>query len=164
MATSGARPSTAAVGTVLIAYDGSENADHAIDVAASILGGGVAEVVHAWEPVSSAAARSAIYAIAYDDTGAMLERERQQAAAVAEAGVLRARAAGFTATGEARSGSGPLWQTIVERAEELRPRLVVMGTRGLTGVRSALAGSVSHHVTSHSDVPVLTVPLRRPER
>ncbi|MEV4418912.1 universal stress protein [Patulibacter sp. NPDC049589] len=159
MATPDPRPSSPLDGIVLIAYDGSANADHAIDAAAQLLGGGKAEVVHAWEPVSSAAARSAIYAIAYDDSGVMLERERQQAAAVADAGVARARAAGFEATGGALSGSGPLWQTIVERAEALHPRLIVMGTRGLTGVRSALAGSVSHHVASHSDVPVLTVPL-----
>lgn len=152
-------PESTLAGPVLIAYDGSANADHAIDVAAALLGGGTAEIVHAWEPVSSAAARSAIYAIAYDDTGVMLEREREAAGATARAGVDRANAAGFEATGSALSGSGPLWQTIVERAEELHPRLIVMGTRGLTGVRSALAGSVSHHVTSHADVPVLTVPL-----
>jgi nucleotide-binding universal stress UspA family protein len=146
-------------GVVLIAYDGSANADHAIDVAGALLGGGPAEIVHAWEPVSSAAARSAVYAIAYDDSGALVERERELAGEVADAGVARAIAAGFDATGAARSGSGPLWQTIVERAEELRPRLIVMGTRGLTGVRSALVGSVSHHVASHAAVPVLTVPL-----
>ncbi|CAB4911967.1 unannotated protein [freshwater metagenome] len=151
-------PSTAD-GVVLIAYDGSANADHAIDVAGALLGGGTAEIVHAWEPVSSAAARSAVYAIAYDESGALLERERELAQETADAGVARARAAGFEATGAARSGSGPLWQTVVERAEELHPRLIVMGTRGLTGIRSALAGSVSRHVTSHAEVPVLTVPL-----
>jgi nucleotide-binding universal stress UspA family protein len=151
--------STPTSGPVLIAYDGSDNADHAIDVAGALLGGGPAEIVHAWEPVSSAAARSAVYAIAYDDSGVMLERERALAEEIAQRGVARAAAAGFDATGGARSGSGPLWQTIVERAEELRPRIVVMGTRGLTGVRSALVGSVSHHVASHSQVPVLTVPL-----
>lgn len=144
---------------VLIAYDGSANADHAIDVAGALLGGGTAEVVHAWEPVSSAAARSAVYAIAYDAGASMLERERAMAEEVAAAGVARARAAGFTATGHAVSGSGPLWQTIVGRAEDVVPRLIVMGTRGLTGVRSALLGSVSHHVTSHAHVPVLTVPV-----
>ncbi len=58
------------------------------------------------------------------------------------------------------SGSGPLWQTIVDHAAQTEPRLIVMGTRGLTGIRSALAGSVSHNVTSHASQPVLTVPLR----
>lgn len=150
---------TAASDLVLIGYDGSAGADHAIDVAGALLSGGRAEIVHAWEPVSSAAARSAVYAVAYDTSGAMVERERELADAVAARGVARAQAAGFDATGGAHSGAGPLWQTIVARAEEVSPRLIVMGTRGLTGVRSALLGSVSHHVTSHAHVPVLTVPL-----
>lgn len=146
---------------ILIAYDGSANADHAIDAAAQLLGAGAAEIIHAWEPVSSIAVRSAVYAMAYDEDGAMLERERELAEEVATKGIERARRAGFTATGGAASGGGPLWQTIIERAEELQPRLIVMGTRGLTGLRSALVGSVSHHVASHAEVPVLTVPLGR---
>jgi nucleotide-binding universal stress UspA family protein len=150
-------------GPILIGYDGSANADYAIDVAAQLFGGGVAEVLHAWEPVSSAGIRSSVYAIAYDDSGDMLAREQALAEEVADRGVARATAAGFTATGGARSGSGPLWQTVVERAEELHPRLIVLGTRGLTGIRSALSGSVSHMVASHADVPVLTIPLARDE-
>jgi nucleotide-binding universal stress UspA family protein len=149
---------------ILIAYDGSENADHAIEVAAALLGGGRAEVLHAWEPVSSAAARSAVYAIGYDDSPELLEEETGRAEAVARRGVERARSAGFEAAGGARSGSGPIWATIVDRAVELRPGVIVMGTRGLTGLRSALAGSVSHAVSSHSAFPVLTVPLPGPSR
>jgi nucleotide-binding universal stress UspA family protein len=145
---------------VLIAYDGSENADRAIAVAGELLGGGPAEIVHAYEPVSSAAARSAVYALALDTTGAIAEREREQAGEVAARGVERAKAAGFDATGEARGGAGPLWATIVDRAAEVDPRVIVMGTRGLTGLRSALSGSVSHGVASHATQPVLTIPLR----
>jgi nucleotide-binding universal stress UspA family protein len=144
---------------VLIAYDGSENADRAIAVAGELLGGGPAEVVHAYEPVTSAAARSAIYAAAFDATGAIAEREREQAGEVAARGVELAKAAGFDATGDARGGAGPLWATIVDRAAELDPRVIVMGTRGLTGLRSALSGSVSHGVASHATQPVLTIPL-----
>jgi len=149
---------------VLIAYDGSENADHAIEVAAALFGGGRAEIVHAWEPVSSAAARSAVYAIGYDDSPELLEEETGRAEAVAARGIERARAAGFDAAGGALSGSGPVWATIVRRADELRPGVVIMGTRGLTGLRSALAGSVSHAVSSHSAFPVLTVPLPESSR
>jgi nucleotide-binding universal stress UspA family protein len=36
-----------------------------------------------------------------------------------------------------------------------------MGTRGLSGVRSTIAGSVSHHVTQHVHVPILIVPPDR---
>lgn len=151
--------------TILIAYDGSDNAAHAIATAGELWGDQesppAAEVVHAWEPIVVAAARSAIYAVAFDDTAAMVERERKAAAEVTAKGVELATAAGFEARGHSRSGSGPLWATIVDAIEELEPTVVVMGTRGLTGLRSALSGSVSHLVTSHSKVPVLTVPLER---
>ncbi len=147
------------VESILIAYDGSENADHAIAVAGELFPGARAEIIHAWEPISSAAARPAVYAMAYDDSGAMLARERGLAAEVAAKGVGLAKAAGLDATGEERSGSGPLWATIVDRIDELQPTVIVMGTRGLTGLRSALVGSVSRLVASHSTRPVLTVPL-----
>lgn len=146
---------------VLIAYDGSANADHAIDVAGELLGGGPAEVIHAWEPVASAAARMAIYALAYDASNETVDRERELAQETAQRGIARATAAGFVATGSAVAGDGALWATIVDRADELQPRVIVMGTRGLTGVRSAVSGSVSHSVASHAGQPVLTVPLQR---
>jgi nucleotide-binding universal stress UspA family protein len=34
----------------------------------------------------------------------------------------------------------------------------VLGTRGLTGVKSLLLGSVSHAVLQHADRPVIIVP------
>jgi nucleotide-binding universal stress UspA family protein len=148
-----------AITPILIAYDGSANADHAIDVAAELFGGGPAEIVHAWEPVASAAARFAVYALAYDSSNESVARERELAAQTAQRGVDRAKAAGFDATGAAYSGDGALWSTIVDRADALQPRVIVMGTRGLTGIRSTLAGSVSHQVASHAGQPVLTVPL-----
>jgi nucleotide-binding universal stress UspA family protein len=151
----------AADGPVLIAFDGSENARHAIAVAGQILGSRKAEVIHAWEPVSSASVRSAVYALPYNDAPELLEEERRLAEEVATEGLRLAREAGFDATGAAVSGSGPLWATIVDRADQLQPALIVMGTRGLSGLRSALAGSVSHSVTSHTRFPVLSVPLAK---
>lgn len=150
---------------ILIAYDGSDNAAHAIAVAGEFFAGDdgrvAADVVHAWEPIASAAARSSIYAVPYDDPTTLVERERRQAQTVADRGVELATAAGFDARGYSRSSNGPLWASIVDAIDELEPQLVVVGTRGLTGLRSALSGSVSHHVTSHSPVPVFTVPLER---
>jgi nucleotide-binding universal stress UspA family protein len=71
---------------IVIAYHGSENARHAIEVAARELDTRRADVLHVWEPLASA------------------------------------------------------------------------GSRRLSGVRSALVGSVSHHVRQHVSVPVLVVP------
>jgi nucleotide-binding universal stress UspA family protein len=49
---------------------------------------------------------------------------------------------------------------IVEVAEDIGAGLIVMGSRGLGGVRRALMGSVSDSVVRHAHCPVLVV---RPE-
>jgi nucleotide-binding universal stress UspA family protein len=52
-------------------------------------------------------------------------------------------------------------QAIIHLAEEVGAGLIVMGSRGLGGVRRALMGSVSDSVVRHAHCPVLVV---RPER
>jgi nucleotide-binding universal stress UspA family protein len=51
-------------------------------------------------------------------------------------------------------------RAIIHLAEELDAGLIVMGSRGLGGVRRALMGSVSDSVVRHAHCPVLVV---RPE-
>jgi nucleotide-binding universal stress UspA family protein len=52
-------------------------------------------------------------------------------------------------------------QAIVHLAEELGAGLIVLGSRGLGGVRRALMGSVSDSVVRHAHCPVMVV---RPEK
>jgi nucleotide-binding universal stress UspA family protein len=52
-------------------------------------------------------------------------------------------------------------EQIVQVAEDIGAGLIVMGSRGLGGVRRALMGSVSDSVVRHAHCPVLVV---RPER
>src|SRR5215217_6539230 len=52
-------------------------------------------------------------------------------------------------------------QAIVHLAEELGAGLIVIGSRGLGGVRRALMGSVSASVVHHAHCPVMVV---RPEK
>jgi nucleotide-binding universal stress UspA family protein len=52
-------------------------------------------------------------------------------------------------------------QQIVKVAEDIAAGLIVMGSRGLGGVRRALMGSVSDSVVRHAHCPVLVV---RPEK
>jgi nucleotide-binding universal stress UspA family protein len=52
-------------------------------------------------------------------------------------------------------------QAILHLAEELGAGLIVMGSRGLGGVRRALMGSVSASVVHHAHCPVMIV---RPEK
>jgi nucleotide-binding universal stress UspA family protein len=144
--------------SIVIAYDGSENARHAIAVAARELGTRHAEVVHAWEPLASATSRLAIYAAIGGAAGAEVELEAERAQATADEGARIAREAGFDAEAVALRSDGPAADAIVRYVEEHSPRIVVMGTRGLSGARSVIAGSVSHQVTQHLHTPVLTVP------
>jgi nucleotide-binding universal stress UspA family protein len=68
----------------------------------------------------------------------------------------RVKAAGGTVAGtHLRMGAVPL--EIVALAEQLGVDLIVMGSRGLGGVRRALMGSVSDSVVRHAHCPVLVV-------
>jgi nucleotide-binding universal stress UspA family protein len=72
----------------------------------------------------------------------------------------RVKVAGGTVAGtHLRMGEVDL--EIVALAEELGADLIVMGSRGLGGVRRALMGSVSDSVVRHAHCPVLVV---RPEK
>lgn len=52
---------------------------------------------------------------------------------------------------------GDPFHQILEAQQETNAELIVMGTRGLTGLEHALLGSVSERVVRRSPVPVLTV-------
>src|SRR5215204_3745848 len=72
----------------------------------------------------------------------------------------RVKAAGGTVAGS-HLRMGQVALEIVALAEELQADLIVMGSRGLGGVRRALMGSVSDSVVRHAHCPVLVV---RPEK
>jgi nucleotide-binding universal stress UspA family protein len=86
------------------------------------------------------------------------EEDKAGAVRLAEAGAARARALGLLAEGRVEQIMSSAWRTIVDAAEGEGADLIVMGTRGLSGMRSLLQGSCSHHVAQHARCPVLVVP------
>lgn len=74
--------------------------------------------------------------------------------------LARVRAAGLE--GDAEVDSGPVAETLVERARADGVDLIVMGTRGLSGIGHLLLGSVAERVLRTAPCPVLTVPAARP--
>jgi len=61
-----------------------------------------------------------------------------------------------TAEAQLLRTDGSVGAAIVDYADSHPSRLVVIGTRGLSGVRSALTGSVTQHVTQNVHVPAHT--------
>jgi nucleotide-binding universal stress UspA family protein len=140
---------------ILICYDGSDEAGHAIDVAADLLGPRRAIVLDIG-PVLTAS-ESYAFTLPVSPAAAFEELNTDDALARARAGAERARRAGFDADARTKLAS-PTWEGIVAVADEIDAALIVIGSRGQTGVREALAGSVSHAVAEHARRPVLIVP------
>ena len=140
---------------ILICYDGSNDAKRAVDTAAALLGPRHAVVLNVAPAMTfaegMAATSSLVPGSAFEDLN------RADALIRAEAGAARARRAGLDA--EARATIAPTtWRGIVDVADELDAAIIVIGSRGLSGLREAARGSVSHDVTTHARRPVLTVP------
>jgi nucleotide-binding universal stress UspA family protein len=91
------------------------------------------------------------------DVGADDGRSADAARRLAEHGAGVAREAGFDAQARWVADSRTIASTVIESADELDADLIVMGSRGLTGI-SAFLGSVSNHVLQHTHRPVLIVP------
>src|SRR3712207_2367852 len=68
----------------------------------------------------------------------------------------RVKTAGGTVTGS-HLRMGAVAEEIVDLAGELEADLIIVGSRGLRGIRRALAGSVSESVFRHARCPVMVV-------
>jgi nucleotide-binding universal stress UspA family protein len=140
---------------ILLCYDGSDQAIDAIDFAARFFPDRTrATVLYAWEPSPMAInGEWAPTAIPPESE----QQARRRARSVADAGARYARDRGLDAEALVEEAMGAPWRTIIGVADGAYD-LIVMGTRGWTGVGSLLAGSISHHVAQHAMCPVLIVP------
>jgi nucleotide-binding universal stress UspA family protein len=136
---------------VLFAYDGSDYAKAAIEQAAVQLESGRrAIVLTVWQRF-----RAAFVGVGVAPDG-LEEGIEKDARRVAEEGAGLARDAGFAAEAAVERGD-PVWQRIVEAADERDAGIVVVGSHGRTGIPRMLIGSVAGAVASHSERPVLIV-------
>ncbi len=88
--------------------------------------------------------------------------ELDQAAAehgrrVADEGVRIAQGVGLRAEPLAVRAAGPVWETIIEIADAHDAATIVMGSRGVAGLRAMFLGSVSDAIVHHTDRPTLIV-------
>ncbi len=136
---------------ILLPTDGSEEATLAVRTAADLSEktGSELHVVHVGEVTLGYHPERHGYHMQY-------ERDEKEARELLETQVEGIKAAGDTVA-QAHLRMGKADEHIVVLAEELGADLIVMGSRGLGGVKRALMGSVSDSVVRHAHCPVLVV-------
>lgn len=163
-------------GPILLCYDGSDTARRAIERAATLVDGGEAVVLTVWESVGSAILRHApsgetgfgrdARGIAEDVVGELDASTAGRAEATAAEGAELAGTAGFdprplahrALADPAERDTVTVWRAVLDVAEAEGAEMIVLGSRGRSGVKSMVLGSVSYGVVHHSELPVLVVP------
>src|SRR5687768_1129144 len=143
---------------ILLATDGSEEAELAALRAVDLADATDSELHVVHVGVVPSFLRSDPGTRGYD--GKLYEQIEEESRELLRKLSWRVKVAGGTVAGShLRMGEVDL--EIVALAKELGADLIVMGSRGLGGVRRALMGSVSDSVVRHAHCPVLVV---RPEK
>lgn len=141
-----------------VATDISEASSNALATARSLglLDGAHVSLIHAFEPLAKG---MMIYA--------NVERERIEEYVAQEASETRRKLADFAdkiqLAGlhyDIRLAEGPTMRTIKEFVDREKPDLLVIGTRGLSGVKRILLGSVADAVLRGIECDILAVPPR----
>ena len=162
-------------GPVLLCYDGSDTAKRALERAGPLLGG-EAVVLTVWESLGSAILRNLpsgetefgreAKGIAEDVVDELDASIAEAAQATAAEGASLAAAAGFDARPLARRALAraaerttvTVWRAVLDVADEQAASLIVLGSRGRSGVKSMVLGSVTYGAVHNSERPVLVVP------
>jgi nucleotide-binding universal stress UspA family protein len=138
--------------TLVVGFDGSEEACKALDYAASAVNGGKLFVVTAVVPPPEWAGTPGWQQ--------SIDEEHTRGTALLEDAVARLPDTVDYST-ELLEGSAA--DAIVDVADTRRADAIVVGSRGLGRVRAVL-GSVSHDLLHVSDVPVVVIPRRAVEK
>ncbi len=146
--------------TVVLALDGSEHSDHALELVSGLVKDGSVDTIHLLTVVAPRASEMVLSADSYVEIEhayvATLGYETDLGRELLARAAQRLEAAGAKWLHE-HVISGEPARVIVELADEVGADLVVMGRRGLGGFSGALLGSVTRKVQHSTPVAVLTV-------
>ena len=143
---------------VLFCYDGSDGSKTALAAAAEVIKPADAVVLVVWTPAAVQLARAGSFLVAVPNEGEIDEQEAATAQQLAEEGAEGARGRGYNASARTAEATESVARTIDEVAQEIDAGLVVCGQRGRGAIGSALLGSVSHALASHTKRPLLIAP------
>jgi nucleotide-binding universal stress UspA family protein len=140
--------------TIVLCYDGSADAQEAIEFVGDNLAGRRVVVVTAWEPYPSFITGYPGWPVTSD------EPIKDTATRLATEGCERARACRLEASPRVQEADDGVARAILAAADDEDADLIVLGSRGLTGLQRLLLGSVAHAVGQHAHRPVAIVPSR----
>jgi nucleotide-binding universal stress UspA family protein len=160
-----------ASGPILIGYDGSPAADHAVREAGALLGKRPALVVSVWQEGAGFEAvelptPTLDVPLAPIDIRTAIEIEeslKERARRLAQHGAELARQAGLDAEGLAVADEADVTiaETLVDVAKGRDAAAIVVGAHGHSRLGEALLGSTSHDVIRRAECPVVVA--RAPE-
>jgi len=138
---------------IVAAFDGSKAANKALDKAIELVQltpGASLTVVHAFDFPRFYVAEG------FAPIPASVNQDFYNAAeSTVKEAEERIKQAGLTAKVELLQGSPA--ESLLEYAKKHDTDLIVIGSRGLGGIREFVLGSVSHNVVQHARIPVLVV-------
>jgi nucleotide-binding universal stress UspA family protein len=143
---------------IVVGTDGSETAGVAVNQAAALamLTGSTLHIVHAYQLASSTyAPMAASVAVWADDLPAVNADIVAEAELVCERAGDQVRRAGAKAETHPRAGDAA--EVLIEVAKDVGADLIVVGNRGMTGMRRFVLGSVPNKVSHHSPCDLLIV-------
>ena len=143
---------------VLFCYDGSDGSKTALTAAAEVIKPTDAVVLVVWMPAAVQLTRAGSFVVAVPNEGEIDEQEAATAQRIAEEGAAGARERGYNAAARIAQANESVAKTIDEIAQEIDAGLIVCGQRGRGVIGSALLGSVSHALASHTKRPLLIAP------
>jgi nucleotide-binding universal stress UspA family protein len=142
-------------GPIVLAVDGSEQAKMATQAAAE-LSAGTGSEVHVIYVQPSPERLYGHHFYSEDIKESLLDQARTEARAFLDE-QAEAVGSGGGSVAQTYLATGRPDEEIIELAEEIGAGLVVIGSRGLEGIRRALLGSVSESVLHHAHCSVMVV-------
>jgi nucleotide-binding universal stress UspA family protein len=150
-------------GPLVVGYDGSDPARHAVEITGRLFPGRDAIVVHVWE--SPARRTHSGRTLARSPMPELREFAQEldawfgeRARAIADEGAALATEHGLRARPQTVEAGAGAWRGLLSVGGSEGAAAIVAGSRGQGAVASALLGSVSAGLVHNADLPVLVVP------
>ena len=138
----------AKINRILVPVDGSKNSMRGLDEAIKVAQAVNASIIGLYVQHSAIPTTGAV-------TGAIRDTLKQEAEKVLDAARRKTLAGDVAFSEETRTGH--VGKAIVKFAEDNLLDMIVIGSRGVSGLNEKFFGSVANHVLHASQIPVLIV-------